>query len=191
MGGDFAGAEPVSGFCGIGFAAGCFAVCFGEGLRGVHAENTTTGCVFYELYPNLLRLVAGLECVRACVGQRQTGHPAGFQDASIPRRRRVSNQQRGLQFSSLYFGSTSREDKRGTDDDKSLPYVSGAEFFGDRNRISYYQSVTALTLARNHSKGKTATGDLLVIADPVYSENEKRDSKAPKKGPPRSFSFNT
>jgi hypothetical protein len=68
--------------------------------------------------------------------------------------------------------------------DKSLPYVSGAEFFGDRNRISYYQSVTALTLARNHSKGKAATGDLLVIADPVYSENEKRDSKAPKKVAP-------
>ena len=38
--------------------------------------------------------------------------------------------------------------------DKDLPYVSGAEFFGDRNLISYCQSVTALTLSRIHAKGK-------------------------------------
>ena len=66
-------------------------------------------------------------------------------------------------------------------DSELLPYVSGAEFFGDKNRISYYQSVTALTLARNHSKGKASTGNLLVIADPVYSEDDKRDSNAPEK----------
>ncbi len=33
--------------------------------------------------------------------------------------------------------------------DNKRPQTSGAEFFGDRNPISYYQSITALTLARN------------------------------------------
>jgi CHAT domain-containing protein/Flp pilus assembly protein TadD len=68
--------------------------------------------------------------------------------------------------------------------DKPIPYISGAEFFGDRNLISYYQSVTALTLARNHSKEKSAKGGLLAIADPVFSEKDDRKSKAPRKEAP-------
>ena len=68
--------------------------------------------------------------------------------------------------------------------DKSLPYVSGAEFFGDRNLISYSQSVTALTLSRIHAKAKGTHTGLLAIADPVLDEKDDRTSKAPKKEDP-------
>ena len=67
--------------------------------------------------------------------------------------------------------------------DKTLPYVSGAEFFGDRNPISYSQSVTALTLTRIHSKKKPSDGGLLVLADPVFVENDKRTAKDTKTEP--------
>ena len=67
--------------------------------------------------------------------------------------------------------------------DKTLPYVSGAEFFGDRNPISYSQSVTALTLTRIHSKIKPSEGGLLVLADPVFVENDKRTAKDTKAEP--------
>jgi CHAT domain-containing protein/tetratricopeptide (TPR) repeat protein len=65
-----------------------------------------------------------------------------------------------------------------------LPTVSGAEFFGDRNLISYSQSVTALTLARIHAKSKGAESGLLAIADPVFQEKDERTGKAPKKEVP-------
>ncbi len=67
--------------------------------------------------------------------------------------------------------------------DKVLPHVSGAEFFGDRNPISYCQSVTALTLTRIHSKRKPSDGGLLVLADPVFVENDKRTVKDTKTEP--------
>ena len=65
--------------------------------------------------------------------------------------------------------------------DKDPPYVSGAEFFGDRNFISYSQSVTALTLSRIHAKGKGKHSGLLAIADPIYEEEDERVAAAPKK----------
>lgn len=65
--------------------------------------------------------------------------------------------------------------------DKDLPYISGEEFFGDRNFISYCQSVTALTLSRIHAKGKSAEAGLLAIADPVFQENDERMANAPEK----------
>ena len=65
--------------------------------------------------------------------------------------------------------------------DKDLPYISGAEFFGDRNVISYCQSVTALTLSRIHSKSKGPEAGLLAIADPVFRERDDRASTAQKK----------
>ena len=68
--------------------------------------------------------------------------------------------------------------------DKSLPYVSGAEFFGDRNLISYSQSVTALTLSRIYAKARGTQTGLLAIADPVFDEKDERTSKAPKKDAP-------
>ena len=68
--------------------------------------------------------------------------------------------------------------------DKDLPYVSGAVFFGDRNLISYCQSVTALTLGRIYAKSKGKESGLLAIADPVFTEKDDRTAKAPKKQAP-------
>jgi len=65
--------------------------------------------------------------------------------------------------------------------DKDLPYVSGAEFFGDRNPISYYESITTLALARRQARPQSVASRLIVIADPVYGENDQRALKAPKK----------
>jgi tetratricopeptide (TPR) repeat protein len=58
--------------------------------------------------------------------------------------------------------------------DKKIPYVSGTEFFGDRNSISYYQSITALTLARTLGKQKKSQEKLLVMADPVFQMKDAR-----------------
>ena len=58
--------------------------------------------------------------------------------------------------------------------DNKKPQTSGAEFFGDRNPISYYQSITALTLARTLGKQKKAQDKLLVIADPVFDKMDVR-----------------
>ena len=68
--------------------------------------------------------------------------------------------------------------------DKDFPSVSGAEFFGDRNYISYSQSVTALTLSRVHAKSKAKEVGLLAIADPVFQENDERMVGAPKQEAP-------
>jgi hypothetical protein len=65
-----------------------------------------------------------------------------------------------------------------------LPTVSGTKFFGDRNLISYCQSVTALTLSRIHAKAKGTQAGLLAIADPVFQEKDERTVKAPKKEAP-------
>jgi len=66
--------------------------------------------------------------------------------------------------------------------DKKVPYSTGAEFFADRNPISYYQSITALTLARNYGKQKSLKGKLLVFADPVFQKRDER-AQAPQKTP--------
>jgi hypothetical protein len=58
--------------------------------------------------------------------------------------------------------------------DDKRPQTSGAEFFGARNPISYYQSITALTLARTLGKQKTTQDKLLVIADPVFEMKDAR-----------------
>ncbi|MGO9572129.1 MAG: tetratricopeptide repeat protein, partial [Desulfomonilaceae bacterium] len=55
-----------------------------------------------------------------------------------------------------------------------IPCVTGTEFFGDRNPISYYQSITALALARTLGRRKVTTDRLLVIADPVFDVNDQR-----------------
>jgi tetratricopeptide (TPR) repeat protein len=58
--------------------------------------------------------------------------------------------------------------------DKPLPYVVGADFFGDRYPVSYCQSITAFTLARNHPKPSGSQKKMLVMADPVFELNDKR-----------------
>jgi tetratricopeptide (TPR) repeat protein/CHAT domain-containing protein len=55
-----------------------------------------------------------------------------------------------------------------------MPQTSGAEFFGDRNPISYYQSVTALTLARTLGKQKKPGEKTLAMVDPVFTLNDPR-----------------
>jgi CHAT domain-containing protein len=58
--------------------------------------------------------------------------------------------------------------------DKKIPCTTGAEFFGDRNPISYYQSVTALTLDRTFGKHKRTAKKALVMDDPVFSPEDDR-----------------
>ncbi len=59
-------------------------------------------------------------------------------------------------------------------DDGLFITVSGADFFGDRNDISYYQSLTALTLARALGKKQKPEKGLLVVADPVFHTMDAR-----------------
>ncbi len=54
------------------------------------------------------------------------------------------------------------------------PQTSGDEFFGDRNPISYYQSITALTLARTLGKQHKLGEKLLAMVDPVFSSDDPR-----------------
>lgn len=61
--------------------------------------------------------------------------------------------------------------------EKQIPYVTHATFFGDRNTISYYQSITALTLARTFGKRKVTGKKLLVVADPVFKMQDRRAQK--------------
>lgn len=58
--------------------------------------------------------------------------------------------------------------------DKQFPEATGAEFFGDRNPISYYQSITALTLARTFGKGTKTAPKTMVMADPVFRPEDAR-----------------
>ena len=62
--------------------------------------------------------------------------------------------------------------------DKTIPYVTGAEFFGDRNPISYYQSVTALTLARTLGQKQKPGDRTLAMVDPVFAVDDARLAKA-------------
>jgi CHAT domain-containing protein len=58
--------------------------------------------------------------------------------------------------------------------DGKIPQTSGAEFFGDRNPVSYYQSVTALTLARTLGKRKKTGEKTIAMVDPVFTLNDRR-----------------
>lgn len=51
-------------------------------------------------------------------------------------------------------------------------HISGAKFFADRNPISYCQSVTTLTLAREIQQKKATQNRILIIADPDFGPNE-------------------
>jgi tetratricopeptide (TPR) repeat protein len=62
--------------------------------------------------------------------------------------------------------------------DKPRPYVIETEFFGDRNPISYYQSVTALTLARTLGKQQKGGDRTLAMVDPIFEPGDARLAKA-------------
>jgi CHAT domain-containing protein len=53
-------------------------------------------------------------------------------------------------------------------------HPDGLQYVGDVYPISYYQSITALTLARTLGKKKVPGKKLLVIADPVFSSEDDR-----------------
>ncbi len=54
----------------------------------------------------------------------------------------------------------------------------GIDFFGTRNSLSYYQSVTALTLARTLATSDKFRENLLVVADPVFEMQDGRAQRA-------------
>ncbi|MEW6348591.1 MAG: CHAT domain-containing protein [Thermodesulfobacteriota bacterium] len=57
---------------------------------------------------------------------------------------------------------------------RGRPKVEGAQFFGDRNSISYYQSVTALTLVRTLAHQRHVGTRTLVMYDPVFDTDDFR-----------------
>ncbi|MFH0959836.1 MAG: CHAT domain-containing tetratricopeptide repeat protein, partial [Pseudomonadota bacterium] len=59
-------------------------------------------------------------------------------------------------------------------DDGNRVSLKGVNFLGDRNRISYCQSLTALTLARIMGKKASPKNNLLVVADPVFHTLDAR-----------------
>ncbi len=61
------------------------------------------------------------------------------------------------------------------------PYPEGVAYFGDRNPISYYQSLTALTLARTLGHTKKTGPRTLVMADPVFQSDDPRLLQAERK----------
>jgi tetratricopeptide (TPR) repeat protein/CHAT domain-containing protein len=63
-------------------------------------------------------------------------------------------------------------------EDAAMPRVIGAEFLGDRYRVSYAQSITALTLARAFHNAAPPQKAALVAADPVYSQRDARAGPA-------------
>jgi len=58
--------------------------------------------------------------------------------------------------------------------ERDIPCLRGVNFFGDRNPISYYQSLTALTLARTLGQREPTSKGLLVVADPVFEMQDTR-----------------
>ncbi len=59
-------------------------------------------------------------------------------------------------------------------DKDNVPCAVDAHFFGDRNPVSYYQSVTALTLTRTFGTNQIEGNRLLVVADPVTDPYDAR-----------------
>lgn len=58
--------------------------------------------------------------------------------------------------------------------DAQIPYVVGADFFGDRNPVYYQHSITSLCLGRRQAKRVHSRNNLLVIADPVFQVSDAR-----------------
>ncbi len=58
--------------------------------------------------------------------------------------------------------------------DTRIPCTSGVEYFGDRNPLSYYQSITALTLARTLKRKQHTGKKLLALVDPVCNSDDPR-----------------
>ncbi len=74
-----------------------------------------------------------------------------------------------LPFEALVTGGTAQWVKGNWGD-----YPAGITFLGDRHPIVYYQSVTALTLARNLKRTTKRSDRVLVVADPVFQMADAR-----------------
>jgi CHAT domain-containing protein len=59
-------------------------------------------------------------------------------------------------------------------DGDSIPRVTDAKFFGDRNTVSYCQSLTVLAHTRLRSEQARPGPRTMVIADPIMSEDDSR-----------------
>ncbi len=57
-----------------------------------------------------------------------------------------------------------------------VPLVQEAPFFGNTNALSYFQSLTALNLARQRAKAKSTQGKVLVIADVIVPKEKAPSS---------------
>jgi tetratricopeptide (TPR) repeat protein/CHAT domain-containing protein len=66
------------------------------------------------------------------------------------------------------------------DADREIPAPVKVDFLADNHLISYWQSITALTLARNRAKSSASAGKMLVVANPVTGTAEEVPS-SPKK----------
>lgn len=74
-----------------------------------------------------------------------------------------------LPFEALVLNDSGKAEPRG-----KLVEIKGADFFGDRNPISYQHSVTALTLARNLGRRDRPGNRTLAIVDPVFTTDDRR-----------------
>lgn len=74
----------------------------------------------------------------------------------------------------LSFDMLILDEGAGWDTLAKYPHPRGAGYLADRNPITYYQSLTALTLARARSIKSTEAGRALVVSDPVFSANDPR-----------------
>jgi tetratricopeptide (TPR) repeat protein len=66
-----------------------------------------------------------------------------------------------------------------------IPYPEGLTFLGDEHPITYYQSITALTLVRTMANQDGVRDTLLVVADPVFEMEDNRAPEASSAKPPQ------
>ncbi len=57
-------------------------------------------------------------------------------------------------------------------------YPDGLTYLGDEYPVSYYQSITALTMTRTAPKTGSKSARLLIVADPVFHVNDTRAQSA-------------
>lgn len=78
-----------------------------------------------------------------------------------------------LPFEALVTGGKAQWNKAQLGD-----YPEGLTYLGDRHPLIYYQSITALTLARTGRQSPKSPGRLLVMADPVFEMADARLQEA-------------
>ena len=79
-----------------------------------------------------------------------------------------------LPFEALVTGGEATWNKSAN----GLDYPQGLTYLGDERPISYYQSVTALTLVRTIGNKEKPKDSLLVVADPVFNMKDQRAQQA-------------